>query len=1207
MNILLVGENNFLSQLESTIRSIFRGQIKVNLVEARKAVAAVTDEHPDIIIIDLKAADGSLKLLLRAFKALDEDIQVLVLTDSRYNHLTKSMEHGADSFIVKPFEETELKARIKSAQKVREKIKALREKEKALQESTENYRALVDFTPDWDYLIDVAGKFFYVSSSCEQITGYPPGEFEDLDKLLEITHPDDRAALCNHVKDSLRSSEPLSFEFRIIHRNGEERWICHVCQPFYSSDQKLMGRRSSNRDITRQKQLEEALKKSKEKYRFETELVEGILNGISDIVGLQMPDHTIIRYNQVGYQFLGKTLEEVKGKKCYELIGLSQECELCATRQALKSKKIESIEKYIPELDMYLECRSNPIVDSSGKVNLVVEQLRDITKNKKMEDALRKSESAYRRITDSMQDLISQTDEKGIFQYVSPSHKNVLGYNQEDLLGQSAFKFVHPDNAAGLLASFQESLDKKTPARAEYRYRHAKGNYLWVETLGKVLQDDKGKVTGAIFSSRDISKRKRAEEALQRAHDELEKKVLERTAELVQANKELQAEIDERIMAEKALQESERRYRTLMENIPIGIYRSTPEPEGRFLVANPAFYKIFGLDSKDDLQKLRVVDLYIEPEDRKAFSDTLMRDGNVTGVDLKLKKMDGTPLWGLVTASVVHDEDGKAVYFDSTIEDITQRKQAEEEILARNEELTALYTLSTHMRATKSTDELLPILLIEARRLLRSDHGIITLLSADRKHFTVVCGDGHWKYSVGRFAEAEQGPCGMVLRTGNPYVSKNYSAEALPLDNAGEIGPALFVPLKSEKRLLGVMAVARHMGEKIRPFTPSEINLLATIGEITGNTLRRHLLYENAQKRLRHLQALRNIDMAITGSLDLRVTFKVVLDEITSQLNVDAAAILRLSPYTGILKYEAWRGFHTDHTKHVEMRLGEGYAGQAALERRFISIPDLRKVEHDPFQGQLIAEEDFSAYYAVPLIAKGCVQGVLEVFHRKSFNSHEEWVTFFETLAGQAAIAIDNAELFYNLESTNVELVQAYDTTIEGWAYALDMRDKETEGHSRRVTEITLNIADKMGIKGEDLAHVRRGALLHDIGKMGIPDSILLKPDKLTEEEWELMHKHPEYAFEMLSPITYLRPALDIPYCHHEKWDGTGYPRGIKGEAIPLAARIFAVADVFDALTSDRPYRPAWTREQALEYIREQSGRHFDPQVVEVFLNELKK
>ena len=187
------------------------------------------------------------------------------------------------------------------------------------------------------------------------------------------------------------------------------------------------------------------------------------------------------------------------------------------------------------------------------------------------------------------------------------------------------------------------------------------------------------------------------------------------------------------------------------------------------------------------------------------------------------------------------------------------------------------------------------------------------------------------------------------------------------------------------------------------------------------------------------------------------------------------------------------------------------------------------------------------------------------------------------------------------LREANAQLLNAYEATIEGLSHALDLRDRETEGHSQRVTEVTIKLAQALHISDEEIVHIRRGALLHDIGKIGIPDSILHKPDSLTPEEWVMMRKHPQFAYNMLSPIEYLRPALDIPYNHHEKWDGTGYPRGLKGDEIPMSARLFAIADVWDAVTSDRPYRPAWTQERALAHIREQSGKHFDPTVVELF------
>ena len=218
-----------------------------------------------------------------------------------------------------------------------------------------------------------------------------------------------------------------------------------------------------------------------------------------------------------------------------------------------------------------------------------------------------------------------------------------------------------------------------------------------------------------------------------------------------------------------------------------------------------------------------------------------------------------------------------------------------------------------------------------------------------------------------------------------------------------------------------------------------------------------------------------------------------------------------------------------------------------------------------------------------------------------------EKVRLARSIGDQAAIAIENTRLFNNLQRSSIELSHAYDATIAGWSAALDLRDKETEGHTQRVAEMSYRLAEEMGLGKEELIQVRRGALLHDIGKMGVPDRILLKPDKLTDEEWTIMRMHPSYAFQMLKPITYLRLALDIPYCHHEKWDGTGYPRGLKAEQIPLAARIFCIVDVYDALTSDRPYRKGWSREKTMDHIRELSGSHFDPQVVDAFLKMVRE
>jgi putative nucleotidyltransferase with HDIG domain len=361
-------------------------------------------------------------------------------------------------------------------------------------------------------------------------------------------------------------------------------------------------------------------------------------------------------------------------------------------------------------------------------------------------------------------------------------------------------------------------------------------------------------------------------------------------------------------------------------------------------------------------------------------------------------------------------------------------------------------------------------------------------------------------------------------------------------------------------------------------------------------------LFSETERHLQQLQALHQIDRAIIGSTDLVLTLNTFIDEAIRLLKVDAISVFLFNPVTLTLDYAAGRGFRTKNAERSTLRAGEGHAGRAVLEQRMVRVPNLSNVGFQSGRAQLLEGEDFVTYFGMPLIVKGEVKGILDVFNRTALEPDQDWLKFLETLAGQAAIAVSSATLFTELQRRNFDLIMAYDTTLEGWSHALDLRDKETEGHTQRVTSMALQLAKAMGLNEFELTHIRRGALLHDIGKMGIPDHILYKHDELNDEERKQIQMHPVYAYEMLAPIEYLHDALDIPYCHHEKWDGSGYPRGLKGEQIPIAARIFAVVDVWDAVTSDRPYRQGWKKQKAIEYIRQNAGSHFDPKLVDTFL-----
>ncbi|MDQ3004448.1 MAG: HD domain-containing protein, partial [Chloroflexota bacterium] len=387
------------------------------------------------------------------------------------------------------------------------------------------------------------------------------------------------------------------------------------------------------------------------------------------------------------------------------------------------------------------------------------------------------------------------------------------------------------------------------------------------------------------------------------------------------------------------------------------------------------------------------------------------------------------------------------------------------------------------------------------------------------------------------------------------------------------------------------------------------------LGDITGkfqfiqgvrmDITERKLAEEKIKTPLAQLASLRAIDAAIMSTHDLRMIFYILLSQTIAKLQVHAARILLFNSSEKILEFGAAQGFRTVGIEKASVHLGEEIAGRAALQGTLMDGHRLTK-EFFASTTPLIAEEGFTCFYAVPLISKGKIKGVLEVFEREHLHHDRGWVDFLNSLAGQAAIAIDSVSLFNDLQRSNADLSLAYESTLEGWSAALDLRDRETEGHTQRVTKLTEQIAISMGITGNELLNLRRGALLHDIGKVGVPDRLLYKRGPLTSYEWKIMRKHPQFAYDMLSPIAYLHDALDIPFSHHEKWDGSGYPRGLKGEEISLAARIFAVVDVYDALTSNRPYRAGWSRRKTLKYIRDQAGIHFDPQIVELFMRQME-
>jgi putative nucleotidyltransferase with HDIG domain len=556
--------------------------------------------------------------------------------------------------------------------------------------------------------------------------------------------------------------------------------------------------------------------------------------------------------------------------------------------------------------------------------------------------------------------------------------------------------------------------------------------------------------------------------------------------------------------------------------------------------------------------------------------------------------------WMFVLASAV-------VLYLQLFFELQKRQQAEEETRRHLVELEAVNRISIALRTAHTLDEMIPSLLDESLAALEAGAGAIFLYDPDRGSLKCALARGFFvDLPIGETA-SEEWIAGTVFSTGVPYLSHEFARDPNTNPAFQDLVPdgwgGACIPIRTTFEVVGVLFIAVQLPRRINP---PEIHLLSTLAEIAGNAIHRTNLHAQTQRRLQRISALHAIDQAISASLDLNFVLEVLLGQVISQLRVDAAAILLFNAVTLRLDLAASRGFHQRQVLYFSTSLGEGVAGKVALERRRLNIPNLPERKDDFLRGPLFVKEGFQTYFGVPLFAKGKLKGVLEIFNRSPLNPDSEWLGFLDTLAGQAAIAIENATLVDELQDSNFQLGLAYDTTLEGWARALELRDRETEGHTQRVVELTERVARAVGIAENDLVHIRRGTLLHDIGKMGIPDEILLKEGPLEEQEWNVMRQHPVLALNMLRPIAYLGPALDIPYCHHERWDGSGYPRGLKGEEIPLAARIFALVDVWDALTKERPYKPAWPEEAVIEYIRSLSGVHFDPHLTPIFLDLIK-
>lgn len=1036
------------------------------------------------------------------------------------------------------------------------------ERERALiaqREIDERYRTLVEQASDGIFIADPNGNYIDVNLSGCAMLGYTREEVLKLN-MKQLASPKSQSEIPLQF-DELRSGKSITTERLLVTKSG-------ALLPVEISGKMLDNGNLIGivRDITERKQAEEALRES-ERRLSEAQRIAHIGYWERNFeAGRIILSYEACRIFGLAPQEVPFSLEQWHQRWLGLIHPEDQSRASQATTDALGDGPPYNVDYRIvlPDGEVrFIHSEASVRRDESGRPRYMLGMMQDITERKQAEEALRKSEQKFRALAENIPNVVYQcrNDPLYTFLYLNEAVENLTGYPREDFLekGLSFFDLYHPDDLPNIPAPIEGNITNinRSPFHITYRIRHKSGDWRWVDEWGVGVTNAGGEVDYIEGIMVDITEQKRSEQTLR---------------------------------------ESEERYRQLVELSPDAIGTFS---DGKIVFVNSATVRMVGAKSADELIGLSFID-FVHPDFKETARENLENldatQKDTPFVEAKLLRPDGVSL-NVEAAAIPFDYQGKR-HVQIIARDITERKRHERE-------REAIITVSAALRQATKRSEIILNILEQLSVLFDADGTLIAIPNSPTGEVIVQMGYGPvGERFNGLRLPRDKSVSGWVIANRKAYLNDNAHLDPLFYrpDLLGECHCVASVPLIARDQSIGALWIARKFS-----ITEQDLRLLNAIADIAANAIHRVTLYEQTEQQLHHLLALHQIDLAISTNFELNVTLEIILTYVQSELGVDASSLLLLNPSTNVLEYVAGLGFNTGHIKETNLKLGDGVAGRAALEQRTITCPDIKKNGEIFSRPTLLTAEAFEAHYATPLLVQGQVKGVLEIFHRSPFEPDQEWTNYFETLATQAAIAIDNASLLQNLQRTNQELTEAYDATIEGWSRALDLRDRETEGHTQRVTEMALKLAEKIGMSETEKADMRRGALLHDIGKMGVPDSILHKPGGLNDSEWKIMRQHPSFAYQMLSPIPYLRQAIEISYCHHEKWDGTGYPHGLKGEEIPLAARVFAVADVFDALTSDRPYRKAWTEEEAYSYIESHAGTHFDPQIVKVFLDGRKK
>lgn len=532
-----------------------------------------------------------------------------------------------------------------------------------------------------------------------------------------------------------------------------------------------------------------------------------------------------------------------------------------------------------------------------------------------------------------------------------------------------------------------------------------------------------------------------------------------------------------------------------------------------------------------------------------------------------------------------------AAFIMGYMAEFAERESSEK--MRRVVELTALSGFATVFDSTLLEGKVYSNLCNAISRSISPDAVLIFSYSPDRESLSIAASDGVSEGEANLSVPLEYGVVGQVVRERESVLLHDTDRERgyRQLLESQRIRSAIYAPMKWRDEVYGVAFAGSQTKDG---FNENDLNLLSALAVQAALAIHNSRLYSDLEDRIGELHAIFEIDKAITSAIDLETVLQQIVQMSIGLLDAKISSIMLVDEESQELIIAAAHGLSESYIQKGPVKVGESIAGKVIQEGRPIAVDDIREDPRHAYAEQARMEGLYSLL-SVPLNLKDRVIGVLNIYTDEphSFNPHE--VNLFTSLASQAAIAIENARLFESLEEIYIEVITAM-------ASAIDARDAYTHGHSHRVTEYAVAIGEEMGLSPAEVDIIRNASILHDVGKIGIKEDILKKPGRLTEEERREMEYHPFIGTKILQSVKLLEPVMPLVYHHHERFDGTGYPDGLRGEEIPLGARIISVADAFESMTSDRPYRKALPLEEAISELRYGSGRQFDPRIVEVFM-----